>query len=240
MRADLLDSLLAEYGAKKAAALVTALESGRQRLVRAEGPGEGDLPLAPEDLNEVRAMLERGLSGPLDSVHGPLFVRSYTPPPRMVVVGAVHIAQALRPMAESAGFALQVIDPRAAFADESRFSGVDLRRAWPDEALAEDPPDAHTAVVVLTHDPKLDDPALACALRSPAFYIGALGSTRTHAKRRERLAEHGFGDLEIARIHAPIGLPLGGRSAAEIAVSIMAEIIAVRHGRTLVPKGAAR
>jgi xanthine dehydrogenase accessory factor len=147
----------------------------------------------------------------------------------MAVVGAVHIAQALAPMAVLAGYDVTVIDPRRAFATDARFPMVKLSTDWPDEALGALRPDRRMAVVTLTHDPKLDDPALEVALRSEAFYIGALGSARTHGKRLARFKELGFGDDQLARIHGPIGLRLGGRSPAEIAISIMAQVTQVLH-----------
>jgi xanthine dehydrogenase accessory factor len=157
-----------------------------------------------------------------------LFVRSYARAPRLIVIGAAHISQFLAPMATLAGFDVAVIDPRRAFAAEHRFEGVKLINAWPDEALQDLKLDSTSAVVTLTHDPKLDDPALIAALASPAFYVGALGSTRTHAKRVERLTEAGLGD-KVKRIHAPVGLNLGGRAPREIAVSILAQVIQVRY-----------
>ncbi len=159
-----------------------------------------------------------------------LFLRSYAPAARLVVIGAVHIAQFLAPMAALAGFDVIIIDPRQAFASEARFPGITLVVEWPGPALAQVGLDDHTAVVTLTHDPKLDDPALMAALQSPVFYIGALGSTRTHARRIERLREHGLEAL-AQRIHAPVGLDLGGRGAAEIAVSILAQVIQERYRR---------
>jgi len=171
-------------------------------------------------------MLAAGRSAPLAAAG--CFVRAYVPAPRLLIVGAVHIAQALAPMAAAAGFEVVVIDPRGAFASPERFPGVQLSDEWPDEALARSGLDATTALVALSHDPKLDDPALQLALPSTVFYIGALGSRRTHEKRLERLRAAGLGEL-IGRIHSPIGLDLGGRSPAEIAVSILAEIIRVRY-----------
>ena len=158
---------------------------------------------------------------------GQTFVAVHNPPLRMLIVGAVHIAQSLVRMAALAGYDVAIIDPRAAFAAAGRFPGVRLIDAWPDEALAAEAPDARTAVVTLTHDPKLDDPAIRAALRSEVFYLGCLGSARTHVRRVARLAEAGFGASEIARIHAPVGLAIGARSPAEIAVAILAEVTAV-------------
>jgi xanthine dehydrogenase accessory factor len=155
---------------------------------------------------------------------GATFVHVHNPPLRMIVVGAVHIAQALLPMARLAGYDPVLVDPRPAFGAEARFPGERIVEDWPDEALEALGLDARVAVVTLTHDPKLDDPAIVRALRSQVFYLGCLGSTRTHAKRVARLQEAGFSEDEIARIHAPVGLDIGGRSPAEIAVSILAQI----------------
>ena len=157
---------------------------------------------------------------------GQTFVAVHNPPLRMIVVGAVHIAQALLPMARACGFDPVLIDPRGAFGSADRFPGETILEDWPDAAMAALAPDSRTAVVTLTHDPKLDDPAITQTLRSRAFYLGCLGSTRTHAKRVARLEEAGFTADDIARIHAPVGLDLGGRAPAEIAVSIIAQVIA--------------
>jgi xanthine dehydrogenase accessory factor len=165
---------------------------------------------------------ERDQSAPLDERR---FLRVYRPPVELIVVGAVHIAQALAPMARALGYKVTVVDPRRAFATPERFPGVELVHAWPDEVLTEGRITPSTAVLTLSHDPKIDDPALLAALMSPAFYIGALGSTRTHAQRRQRL------DGDMGRIRAPIGLDIGARLPAEIAISILAEIIAARHGK---------
>jgi xanthine dehydrogenase accessory factor len=161
---------------------------------------------------------------------GMVFVQVFSPPPRLVVVGAVHIARPLAEMGKLAGYGVSVIDPRRSFAGSNAFDGVSVSSDWPDEALAKMKPDTRTAIVTLTHDPKLDDPALDVALKSPAFYIGALGSKKTHAARKERLTERGFNDTDMARIHGPVGLDIGALSPAEIALSIMAQITAVRRG----------
>jgi xanthine dehydrogenase accessory factor len=158
------------------------------------------------------------------------FVAVHNPPLRMIVVGAVHIAQALLPMARIAGFDPVVIDPRSAFGSAARFPGERIVEEWPDEALAAEGIDARTAIVTLTHDPKLDDPALHVAIRSEAFYVGALGSVRTHAKRVARLEAAGFTAEEIARISGPVGLDIGAANPAEIAVSILAEVVATLRG----------
>lgn len=227
MKAELFERLLAARQARHPVAMVTRLEDGAHTLVNAT-TADGELILSDTQLDEARQRLRGNRSGPLESADGTLFARCHTTAPRMVLIGAVHIAQALAPMAAIVGFEVVVVDPRRAFATAERLPGVSVSTAWPDEALTALDIDAQTAVVALSHDPKLDDPAFMVALRSPAFYIGALGSKRTHAKRVQRLTEAGLGDV-IARIHAPVGLDLGGRSPAEIAVSILAQIIQVRY-----------
>lgn len=227
MKPAVFEQLLADRAAKRAVAVVTRLADGLQALVH-EDDAAGELALAPEQLAEVRRRLRGERSGALESAAGELFARCYASAPRLVVVGAVHITQALAPMAAMAGFEVVVVDPRRAFATAERLPGVSVTTEWPDEALAHLGIDARTAVVTLSHDPKLDDPALIAALKSNAFYIGALGSTRTHAKRLARLTEAGLGEL-TGRIRAPVGLDLGGRSPAEIAVSILAQVIQARY-----------
>lgn len=226
MKLATLARIAAAQAARQPLVVVTRLADGVQCLVDAQGVA-GDLALAPEQAGEAGRFLVSGRSGPLDAA-GSLFARAYLPAPRLLIVGAVHIAQALAGMAATAGFEVIVIDPRGAFASPARFPGVRLVDAWPDEALAELGLDAATAIVALSHDPKLDDPALQRALPSDVFYIGALGSRRTHERRVARLTEAGLGAL-VSRIHSPIGLDLGGRSPAEIAVSILAEVIQVRY-----------
>ena len=206
--------------------VVTRLGDGAQCLVDAASCA-GDLSLTPAELEAARGLLGSGRSMSLAGADG-LFARAYVPAPRLLIVGAVHIAQALAPMAAGAGFEVIVIDPRGAFASAARFPGVQLSDEWPDEALERLGLDAATALVALSHDPKLDDPALELALPSQVFYIGALGSRRTHEKRLERLRAAGLESL-TGRIHSPIGLDLGGRSPAEIAVAILAEVIQVRY-----------
>ena len=159
-----------------------------------------------------------------------IFTFRQVPPRRVVIIGGVHITQFLAPMARQAGYDVVVIDPRAVFSAAERFPGSDCRTAWPDEAMAELGLDTRTAVVTLTHDPKIDDPGLQAALASDAFYIGCLGSRRTHAARCERLAEAGFSKADLARLHGPVGLDIGARTPAEIAVSILAQMIAVESG----------
>jgi xanthine dehydrogenase accessory factor len=230
MKAAILKQLLADRAAKIPVALVTSLEDGRQAIVHEDGNPTGELALSAEQVAEVRKALNADDGGALDSSDGILFAQIHNPPPRLLLVGAVHISQALAPMAAMAGYGVSVIDPRRAFATDERFPGIDMRGDWPDEAMAALKPDRRTAVVTLTHDPKLDDPALQAALRSPAFYIGALGSRKTHAARLARLAAAGFTPDETARIHGPVGLAIGALSPAEIAVSVLAQVTAVRRG----------
>jgi xanthine dehydrogenase accessory factor len=226
MQRDLLDRLLRLRAAKRPAALVTDLESGEQSLVDAGGVA-GRLALGKDEVAAVLSAVRDDRSGlDPDTKH---FVQVFNPPLRLVVVGAVHIAQQLVPLATAAGYDVTVVDPRRAWASGERFPAVALRTDWPDEALKALAPDHRTAVVTLTHDPKLDDPALAAALASPAFYIGALGSRRTQAKRLDRLRAEGFDRAALARIHGPVGLDIGAKSPAEIAVSILAQIIQVRR-----------
>ena len=227
MTPETLARLQAARAAKRPVALLTRLSDGAQCLWPEDS--------APGALAEAaQAALDEDAGRTVTLGGEPWFVHPHNPPARLVVVGAVHIAQALVPMALPLGFAVTVVDPRRAFATDERFGGaVALSTDWPDEAMDALGPDARTAVVTLTHDPKLDDPALDRALRSPAFYIGALGSRRTHAKRVARLQELGHGDAAIARIRGPVGLPIAAVTAPEIALSILAEIVAVRRGATL-------
>ncbi|MBT5415445.1 MAG: XdhC family protein [Rhodospirillaceae bacterium] len=229
MKRETLQSVLAARRDKRPLALATEVETGEQALVDGE-IRTGDLVLAGAALDAVRAALAEDRSGMIETEAGRLFVQVFNPPLRMIIVGAVHIAQALVPMATIAGYDVTVIDPRRAFATDARFPGTTVLTDWPDDAMTGLAPDRRTAIVTLTHDPKIDDPALAVAVRSPAFYIAALGSRRTHAKRVERLAEAGFSDDEIGRIAGPAGLPIGARSPAEIALSVLAECTAALHG----------
>jgi xanthine dehydrogenase accessory factor len=222
---DLLQRLMAAREAKRPVALLTRLPDGAQLLF----PDDE----APEALvAEARAAIAADASRTVTVGDASWFIAVENPPLRLVVVGAVHIAQALVPMAATLGFAVTVVDPRRAFATEERMGDrVTISTEWPDEALVALKPDARTAVVTLTHDPKLDDPALEVALRSPAFYVGALGSRRTHAKRVARLAEAGLTEAELGKIHAPVGLDIGAVTAPEIAVSILAEVVQARRRR---------
>jgi xanthine dehydrogenase accessory factor len=226
MKWALFERLRKAVDGEASTSLVTHLADGTQALFDGS-QWQGDLALNDAQKAAALRMLIADKSGTLPESEG-LFVRSYARPPRLIVIGAAHISQFLAPMATLAGFAVVIVDPRRAFATPERFEGVRLMHSWPDEALAELKLDATSAVVTLTHDPKLDDPALIAALKSPAFYVGALGSKRTHAKRVARLTEAGLAD-SIGRIHAPVGLDLGGRAPKEIAVSILAQVIQVRY-----------
>lgn len=226
MKWTVFERLRTAIDGERSAALVTRLADGVQCLFDG-ATWEGDLALDDAQRAAARRMLIADKSGMLPESDG-LFVRSYARPPRLIVIGAAHISQFLAPMATLAGFEVIIVDPRRAFATPERFEGVKLVHRWPDEALAELNLDATSAVVTLTHDPKLDDPALIAALKSAVFYVGALGSKRTHAKRVARLTEAGLADA-IPRIHAPVGLDLGGRAPREIAVSILAQVLQVRY-----------
>ncbi len=220
MDLSLLSKLNEERSARRAAVLVTDMASGQQRLVL-------EAALLSDPLSSVLSdALRMGKSGVVESTEGKLFLTVQAPIVRIVAIGAVHISQALVPMAQQLGFDVVIIDPRTAFASAERFPNVEMHAEWPDVALPKLGVDRYTAFVMLTHDPKIDDPALHLALKSTSFYIGALGSRKTHATRVERLKEAGFSEDEIARIHAPIGLNIGGISPAEVALSILAQITA--------------
>ena len=224
MRDATLRALLEARERAEAVVLATDLETGEEELLRpfqvAEGSGGAIVEAARQAVYADR-------SRTLETDSARTFLHVFNPPVRVIIVGAVHIAQPLAAMAARAGYAVSVVDPRKAFATEGRFPGVHLMKAWPAEGLAELVLDRRTAVVTVTHDPKLDDPALQAALASPVFYIGALGSRRNHGVRLERLREAGFGDDDLARIHAPVGLDVGARTPGEIAASILAEIVQV-------------
>jgi xanthine dehydrogenase accessory factor len=223
MKGRFLDAVLAAGREARSVVLATELESGRQLLLDADRV-EGDLALDDAAVGKMREALRADRNLSLDTPAGRVFVQVFSPPRRCFVVGAVHIAQPLVQMLSLAEYRPIVIDPRESFATEARFPGLELSTEWPDEALERLKPDHRSAVVTLTHDPKLDDPALAVALRSECFYIGALGSKRTHAARCGRLKEMGFTDTDLARIHGPIGLPIGAVSPGEIAVSILGQM----------------
>lgn len=220
-----LDALNVERAARRACVLVTAMESGAQRLVRA--PEVAADPLAPH----LAEALRTGRSAMVGIGNERVFLTALVPAPRLVITGAVHISQALGPMAKAAGFDVVIIDPRTAFATPERFPDIDLRAVWPDEAFRTISLDPYTAFAALTHDGKIDDPALAAALNAGCFHVGALGSRRTHAARLERLAALGFSRDALARIRGPIGLDIGAVTPAEIAVSILAELIAALRQR---------
>jgi xanthine dehydrogenase accessory factor len=220
MRLEILEAMNAARRERRAGALVTRLSDGEQRFVAADA-------IAADALAEaLEAALRSGRSGLVEHAGESWFLTVLVPPARLVMIGAVHISQALAPIARIVGLDASIIDPRAAFATPERFPDVPLIAQWPEEALAASPLDRFTAICLLAHDPKIDDRALVRALKADCFYIGALGSRKTHAKRIERMRAEGFGEKALARIHAPIGLDIGAASPAEIAVSIVAEIIA--------------
>ena len=226
MRAKYLDAVIAAGREARSVALATDLKSGAQLLLDGDR-FDGELALDETQRAAIRDALRADRNVTLDAAGTRVFVQVFSPPRRCFVVGAVHIAQPLVQMLALTDYRAIVIDPRQSFATEARFPGIELTTEWPDEALERLKPDQRSAVVTLTHDPKLDDPALAVALRSQCFYIGALGSKRTHAARLRRLADLGFGEADFARIHGPIGLPIGAVSQAEIAISILAEMTQV-------------
>lgn len=230
MKRHLFEALRRAQQARLPLALVTDLGTGFQTLVHGDAQ-EGDAALEEEFLPQVRDAIRRDASGIVEFYDGRFFINVVNPPLRLILIGAVHIAQALAPVAALAGYDVTVVDPRRAFATDERFPQIRLNGDWPDEALAALAPDSRTAVVALTHDPKLDDPALVAALASAAFYVGALGSRKTHAKRQERMADAGVSADAFARIKGPVGLDIGAVTPAEIAISILAEMtLALRGG----------
>ena len=221
MKLEILHELNAERAARRAAVLVTDVTGGEQRLVKAAG-------ISRDPLREVlEKRLRMGKSGMEETPQGRFFLTVYVPSARLVITGAVHISQTLAPLGQLLGYDVTIVDPRTAFASIERFPDVKVIAEWPDVALPPLGIDHYTAFVALTHDPKIDDPALKHALARDCFYIGALGSRKTHAKRVERLKHSGISDADIARIHAPIGLDIDAVSPAEIAVAIMGEITQV-------------
>jgi xanthine dehydrogenase accessory factor len=231
MRLDILAALNAERAARRGAVVVTNAQSGAQRLVKAADVAADPLRTTLE------ARLRSGKSGAADTDEGRVFLTVQVPPTRLVITGAVHISQALAPIARLLGYDVTIVDPRTAFATKERFPDVPVLAEWPDTALPPLNVDRYTAFVALTHDPKIDDPALLHALARDCFYIGALGSKKTHGRRIDRLKQQGANAEALARIHAPIGLPIGAVSPAEIAVAIMGEITARLR---LAPEAAAR
>ncbi|WP_336065140.1 XdhC family protein [Nitratireductor rhodophyticola] len=212
---------------RQAAILLTDLGDGRDRVI-----GEGDT-VAGALGDAVARAFRSGKSGVAEIDGRDFFLNVHLPAPRLVVIGAVHISQALAPMARIAGFDLTIIDPRTAFASPERFPDVALHAEWPDEALARQPLDAYTALAALTHDPKIDDPALRAAFEAECFYIGALGSRKTHARRVERLIDAGVSGEALERIDAPIGLDIGAATPAEIAVAVLGAVIRALRTRGL-------
>lgn len=234
MKREVLEALVAAKKEKRAAVLLTPLgDGGTSRAAsgdvsRVWSPGGEDL--APELRDAALRAIATDDAFTVETAEGPVFVKPVNPPLRLFVVGAVHIAEPLSRIAELLGYAVTIIDPRAAFARAERWPGIAVRNEWPDEVFAATPIDHRTAIVALTHDPKVDDPALEAALGSPAFYVGALGSGKTHASRLRRLGERGLSAEALARIHGPIGLRIGARSPGEIAVSIVAQMTEVLRG----------
>src|ERR1700733_6268124 len=223
MQLDILTALNTERAARRAAVVVTNVESGQQRLVKAADIAKDPLrPLLAEHLRTSKSGME-------DTAEGRVFLTVYVPAPQLAITGAVHISQALAPIGKLLGYDVTIVDPRTAFASPERFPDVNVIAEWPEEALPPLNVDRYTAFVALTHDPKIDDPALTHALKRDCFYIGALGSRKTHARRVERLKQQGFSDADIARIAAPIGLDIGAVSPSEIAVAIMAQITERLH-----------
>jgi xanthine dehydrogenase accessory factor len=220
VKLEILKALNAERAARRAAVVVTDIASGEQRFVSAADVQRDPL----KDL--IEAQIRSGKSGMAETPHGKVFFTVYVPSPRLVITGAVHISQALAPIAGMLGYDVTIVDPRTAFASSERFPDVKLIAEWPDKALPPLNIDHYTAFVALTHDPKIDDPALTHALARDCFYIGALGSRKTHARRLERLKAQGLSEEAIGRIHAPIGLSIGAASPPEIAVAIMGQITA--------------
>ncbi len=220
MKVETLQTLNAERAARRAAVLVTDVATGKERLVKAAEVARDPLK------EEIEKHIRRGKSGMVETPAGKAFLTVHVPPPQLVITGAVHISQALAPIARLLGYDVTIVDPRTAFASIERFPDVKVIAEWPDIALPPLGIDRYTAFVALTHDPKIDDPALTHALARDCFYIGALGSKKTHARRIERLKVQGLSDGALARIHAPIGLAIGAVSPSEIAVAIMGEITA--------------
>ena len=223
MRHETLSQILADKAAKRPVVLATNLKSGLDVLLYPTEK-QSNSSVSEELMDAGRAAVRSDRSTTVDSLDGAVFLHVFNPPLRLIVIGAVHIAQPLVHMAAVAGWEVTIIDPRRSFATAERFPGVTMSHEWPDEALERLAPDSRTAVVTLTHDPKLDDAALGAVLPTPVFYVGSLGSTKTHAARLERLRRGGFDEAALARIHGPVGLDIGAKSPSEVAIAIMAEI----------------
>ena len=230
MKTSTLDQILRDQEAKTPVALATELATGDQALIYYDS-ATGSLADNPEILAAARRAIQDDKTGTVKLDAGEIYFQTFNPPLRMLIVGAVHIAQPLSRMASVIGYDVTVVDPRQSFASPERFPGISLNHEWPDDGLRELDIDRRTAVVTLTHDPKLDDPALGVAIRSEAFYIGSLGSRGTHAGRVERLKGEGFTEAEISRINGPVGLRIGAISPAEIAVSILGEVTDHLHAK---------
>lgn len=230
MKRRVFEALRRAQQAGQPVALVTDMGTGLQTLVGSDGRQQGDVGLEDEFLPQVLEAIRHDRSGMVEFYDGRFFINIFAPPLRLFIIGAVHLAQALAPAARLAGYQVVVIDPRAAFATPERFPDTVLVQEWPDEALAALRPDASSAIVTLSHDAKFDDPALKAALATPAFYIGALGSRKSHASRRERLLADGVAEVEFARIRGPVGLDIGAVSPQEIALSILADMVLQRRG----------
>ncbi|MCB1741585.1 MAG: XdhC family protein [Gammaproteobacteria bacterium] len=230
MRTELLQRLIEARRAKRPAVLATLIPSGEQSLYVRDAVDAYEFS---DTLTQVEEALRQDRSRTVDSERGAVFLQVFNPPLRLFVIGAVHITQSLVGLSSMLGYDALVIDPRQAFATSERFPGVRLDTEWPDESLQAQSLDARSAVVTLTHDPKIDDPALEVALRSEAFYIGCLGSRKTHASRLQRLADRGFEATLLERIHGPVGLDIGARSPQEIAVAIVAQMTSVLRGGSL-------
>lgn len=226
MKTELLNRLMQDQKAKQPVALATNLTSGGQALIYPDTT-EGALADDPDISDAARNALRKNKSVTIEAGDDEVFIQVFNPALRMIIVGAVHISQHLARMADLTGYDVTIIDPRGAFASEERFREFEILDDWPDDAMRQLAPDKRTAVITLTHDPKLDDPALEVALKSDAFYIGCLGSRKTHGARLERLRRAGFEDDALAHIHGPVGLDIGAVSPSEIAVSIMGEVTSV-------------
>jgi len=225
MKMATLRALNEARNAKRAVVLATWLDTGEERLIGLDEPVEESISAA------VAEAFAHDRSTTVEVDGRDLFLNVFNPPLRLVVIGAVHVAQPLATLAQTVGYDVTIVDPRRAWSDPARFPGIRVLNTWPDDALKTLELDHRTAVATLTHDPKIDDPALHITLRAPVFYVGSLGSRRTHAKRLDRLHEAGFSTTETDRINAPIGLDIGARSHAEIALSVMAEVVAAQHGK---------
>ena len=233
MKKEILDIILTSRSKKQTLAVITRVADGMQWAVL-ENDSENHEVFTPLEIDIIKKSMRDNKSGLISDEK--FFAHIYTPPLRLIIIGAVHIAQFLAPMAKVAGFDVTVVDPRSSFATPSRFPEINLSDEWPDDGILKLKPDTRTAVVTLTHDPKLDDPALVETLKTPAFYIASLGGTRTHGKRLERLKIEGFDEKELLRINGPAGLDIGSVAPSEIAISILAELTAALHGRLIKSK----